>query len=111
MYIGLPAFSGNTPKATGNLGRNTLRLPGINMWNATFSKSVKVKERFATEFRAEFYNLFNHPNFGYASPSPFLPASGSIQAAVMTSAAGRFLDPRFMDGGARTIRYQLRFSF
>jgi hypothetical protein len=112
MYIALPAFPGAAvPAATGNLGRNTLRLPGLNNFNTNFFKSIRVTERFRTEFRAEFYNLFNHPQYGTASVSPFSPGSGSIAASAQTSAAGRFLQPQFMDGGGRVIRYQLKLVF
>jgi hypothetical protein len=114
MYIGLPAFSGAaTPAPTGNLGRNAggVRVPGINNFNTTFTKSVTITERVRTEFRAEFYNLWNHPQYGVPSVSPFSPAAGNISASVQTSPAGRFLQPQYMDGGGRVIRYQLRIVF
>ena len=116
MFIGLPAFSGaSTPALTGNTGRNTLRLPGINNFNVNFFKGIRIAERFRAEFRAEFYNIWNHPQYGVGSVGPFAPNSnsqiGNIAAAVQTSAAGRFLQPQFMDGGARVIRYQLKLVF
>lgn len=111
MYIGLPANSGKDGLPTGNLGRSTLRVPGINNFDMSFSKSIRVTERFSTHFRADFYNIWNHPQFGVGSESPFSPAPGAIAASVGTSPAGRFLDPRFMDGGGRVVRYEVRVSF
>jgi outer membrane receptor protein involved in Fe transport len=111
MYIGLPANSGTAAQPTGNLGRNTARIPGINNFNLNLQKRIRIAERVNTEFRAEFYNLWNHPQYGIASVSPFAPAAGSISASVASSPAGRFLNPSFMDGGARVIRYQLRLTF
>jgi outer membrane receptor protein involved in Fe transport len=111
MYIGLPAQTGNNPLPTGNLGRCTLRVPGLNNWNMNFSKSVRAVERVSVELRGEFYNIWNHPQFGTGSVSPFSPGGGSMEANVGTSPAGRFLNKYYMDGGGRVIRYQLRVTF
>jgi hypothetical protein len=111
MYIQLPAQTGNDAKPTGNLGRNTLRVPGTNNWNMNFSKSVKTVERVSLEFRAELYNIWNHPQFGTGSISPFSPTGGSMGSNVGTTPAGRFLNPLYMDGGGRVVRYQLRLTF
>ena len=107
QYIGLLAGSGRR----GNLGRNTLRTPGQNNWNVNLLKRVNVGEAKFFELRAEFYNVFNHPQYGTASVSPFVPVSTGVPANVFTSAAGQFLHPEFSDGGGRVIRYQLKFSF
>src|SRR5690606_11410596 len=88
MYIGLPPNAGKDPLPTGNLGRNTRRVPGINNFDMSFQKSVRVTERYSTRFRAEFFNIWNHPQFGYPSVSPFAPAPGAIAAHVGTSPAG-----------------------
>jgi Carboxypeptidase regulatory-like domain/TonB dependent receptor len=47
----------------GDLGRNTLRGPGINNWDISFLKRTKLSETKAVEFRAEFFNAFNHAQF------------------------------------------------
>lgn len=107
QYIGLLAGTGRR----GSLGRNTLRTPGQNNWNVNLLKRVNVGEAKFFEMRAEFYNVFNHPQYGTASVSPFSPASTGVPANVFTSAAGQFLHPEFSDGGGRVIRYQLKFSF
>jgi outer membrane receptor protein involved in Fe transport len=111
MYIQLPAQSGALPAPTGNLGRNTLRMPGLNNWNMNFSKSVRTIERVNVELRGEFYNVWNHPQFGTGSVSPFSPGGGSMASNVATSLAGRFLNKYYLDGGGRVIRYQLRVTF
>ncbi|HKP83192.1 MAG TPA: carboxypeptidase regulatory-like domain-containing protein [Pyrinomonadaceae bacterium] len=107
QYIGLLAGSGRR----GNLGRNTLRTPGQNNWNVNILKKIHVGEASFFELRAEFYNIFNHPQYGTASISPFSPGSTGVPANVFTSAAGQFLHPEFSDGGGRVIRYQLKFAF
>jgi len=47
----------------GNLGRNTIRGPGINNWDISFLKRTKLSESKALEFRAELFNAFNHAQF------------------------------------------------
>jgi hypothetical protein len=53
----------------GNLGRNSLRGPGINNWDISFLKDTKLTESKKLEFRAEFFNAFNHVQF--LNPDPF----------------------------------------
>ncbi len=108
QYIALAANSGRT----GNLGRNTYRTPGIANWDANALKNVKVTERINLQLRAEFYNVFNHPQWGNASVSPFSPGGGTLSANVTSSVAGRFLtNYPLLDSGGRVIRYQLKIIF
>jgi outer membrane receptor protein involved in Fe transport len=98
----------------GNLGRNTERSPGTNNWNVNIIKRTKIGETKSIEFRAEFYNIFNHPQYLQGSISPFSPGSGTLSSSAgITSNAGRFLAPNTFtsDGGGRVIRYQLKFIF
>jgi hypothetical protein len=44
----------------GNSGRNSLRNPGYTNWNMSLFKNIKMNERFALQFRAEAFNVFNH---------------------------------------------------
>jgi hypothetical protein len=47
----------------GDLGRNTLRGPGINNWDLSFLKKMKLSENKSLEFRGEMFNAFNHAQF------------------------------------------------
>jgi hypothetical protein len=53
----------NGDHVEGNAGRNQIEGPGYNYWNISAMKETPINERFSLEFRAEFYNAFNHPNF------------------------------------------------
>jgi hypothetical protein len=64
-----------------------------------------------TEIRVEFYNIFNHPQYGFNSVSPFAPAAAGPSATVIGSPAGAFLDEQTGDGGGRVIRYQVKLRF
>lgn len=106
-YIGLPAGSGRT----GNAGRNLERTPGLRAANVNLIRNIRMTERFLLELRAEFYNVLNHPQYGQPSLSPFAPAAGVPAANVTGSLSGRFLQYQFLDGGGRTVRYQLTLRF
>lgn len=106
-YIGLPTSAGRT----GNAGRNLERVPGLKNWNVNIMKNVRITERFSSEFRTEFYNIWNTPQYGYFSVSPFTPGEGTIASNVSGSLAGRFLNPTFLEAGGRVIRYQLTVRF
>ncbi|MCI0337353.1 MAG: hypothetical protein L0226_07250, partial [Acidobacteria bacterium] len=56
-----PTPSVNGPFA-GTLGRNTFRAPGFQTWNVSFFRNINFTETKKLQFRAEFFNLFNHPN-------------------------------------------------
>jgi hypothetical protein len=47
----------------GNLGKDTLYGPGYQNWDVSLFKNTRIGERINTQFRAEFFNIFNHPNF------------------------------------------------
>jgi hypothetical protein len=55
---------GGVPLFTfGNMGRNVLRGPGINNWDISIAKNIKLTESKSLEFRSEFFNAFNHVQF------------------------------------------------
>jgi len=53
----------------GSLGRNALRGPDFRNFDFSVFKNTALTEKVTLQFRAEFYNLPNHPNFA----NPFLP--------------------------------------
>lgn len=47
----------------GNAGRSIVRAPGINNWDTSLIKKTQLKENIYLQFRAEFFNVFNHTQF------------------------------------------------
>jgi hypothetical protein len=60
----------------GNLGRNTLAGPGLNLVNAALHKVLWRSERHSLRMRFEFFNLANHPNFQVPSDLALFNSSG-----------------------------------
>jgi len=44
-------------------------MPGINNWDLGLLKDTSITERLTTQFRAEFFNAWNHTQFGDAATS------------------------------------------
>jgi hypothetical protein len=65
----------------GNEGRNVVRGPGIENVDLSLFKYFDINERARVQFRAECFNLLNHPNFGLPENDLESPAFGQILQA------------------------------
>ena len=81
QWFNTAAFAFPAPGTFGNSGRNILEGPGFQNVNMSLLKNTRLTERFNLQFRAEAFNLFNHPNFNL--PDNFLgsPTFGRITSA------------------------------
>lgn len=125
----------------GNLRRNAFLGPAFHNFDFSLSKDTKLGEKVNMQFRADFFNIFNHPNFG----NPLMPAfsvnlenNGTVTPLNTTtgpcSSAGapnytgcRAVGPGFLPifgtpdvvagepfiggGGARNIQVAVKFTF
>jgi len=82
----------------GDAGRNTLIGPGFNNFDGSLRKTFSVRGAQSVEFRAEAFNLMNHPSF--AQPDPVI-TDGSGSTAVITGTAL----------ANREIQFALRYRF
>jgi hypothetical protein len=81
-FLAPPASSG----FYGNLGRDTLIGPGLATWDLSFLKDTRIHERTTLQFRAELFNVLNHPNFNSPNAVVFTSATAvSPTAGVITS--------------------------
>jgi hypothetical protein len=100
QYFNTSAFVANSPGHYGNTGRNTITGPGLTNVNLSLVRTFPISERLGKlQFRSEFFNLFNHPNFGQPDGSLADKTFGVISA---TGPAG-IADPRIMQFA---LRYQ-----
>ena len=75
------AFGISTPGTFGNLARDSVQGPGIATVNFTLVKDTALAEKKQLEFRAEFFNLFNHPSF-YLPVSSVFGSNGAYNGAT-----------------------------
>jgi len=76
----------------GNSGRGVVDGPGFNSWDLAAIKNTKIGERVRTQFRAEFFNAFNHTSFR------------GVQTEVNSGVFGRVnstYDPRIVQLGMK----------
>jgi hypothetical protein len=59
-----PPTSDGAPTRQGNLGRNSTRALGMTEWDFAAQRDFPIHENLKLQFRAELFNLLNHPNFG-----------------------------------------------
>jgi hypothetical protein len=83
---------------TGNVPRNFLRADGLVSIDMNIVKNIRVAEGQNLQFRADFFNLPNHRNFG-------------IPNATASGTAFNFLNEGAVDGGNRRIFFALRYQF
>jgi carboxypeptidase family protein len=71
----------------GDAGRDVLEGPGLSELDLSLVKRIPLSERFALQFRGEFFNILNRTNFNSPNPIVFTAASGgaSPTAGVITS--------------------------
>ena len=87
------AFATPVPFTYGNAGRDTLFGPGRVNWDMSLFKNFVIHEQTRFEFRAEAFNVFNHPQFGLPNPN-----IGNAQVGTITSTVG---NPRQLQMGLR----------
>jgi hypothetical protein len=98
MFFNKSAYVANTPGHYGDSGRNPLSGPGLQNANISLVRSFPISERFGElQFRSEFFNALNHPNFG--QPDPNLNDSATTFAKITTAT-----DPRI-------VQFALRYQF
>jgi len=104
----------------GDTGRNIFRDSGFRNWDFSVTKDWKFKERLDAQFRAEIFNILNHPNFsnpggigtgaGYNDPSIGEPTGGGFGCGCVTPDQAS-PNPVLGAGGSRAMQLGLKLSF
>lgn len=84
--------------AFGDLGRNIYRGPHEQNWDFSLIKNFRLTERQSLRFTSDFFNIWNHPNFGN-------PGSTDVESA------GNFGHILSAKGVPRLIQFSLRYAF
>jgi hypothetical protein len=99
----------------GDFGRNVLRGFGASQLDFGVQRQFHLTEKVGLRFRAEFFNIFNHPNFGNPNNSLTSPLFGQSTQTLASSlgsggAYGGF-NPLYQIGGPRSIQFALKLEF
>jgi hypothetical protein len=82
-WFDITKLSNPAPGQLGNAGKGTIQGSGNNKWDLVVNKNFKITEAHRVEFRAEFFNAFNHPQFD----DPVLAPPNNPLAGRITSAS------------------------
>jgi hypothetical protein len=74
-FTAAPAVAGGV--LVGNAGRNNFYGPGLTTVDFSAFKNFKFGERLKLQFRSEFFNILNHPNF--AAPNFLNDSNNSFE--------------------------------
>jgi hypothetical protein len=102
-YLNPVAFAQPLPGTYGNLGRNAFSGPGLNDFDMSFVKSQHISRDWWLRLRAEFFNIWNHPNF--ANPSTTFGSGFQL-----TSTPDSF-NPYFGNGSPRNVQLVAELEF
>ncbi len=114
MGLNPAAFDATTPVAEnrqGTLGRNAIPGFGLTQVDLSIGRKFSITERLNLQFRADAFNLFNHPNF--TNPGGYLsggPAAALLSHETLNTGLGG-LNPIFQQGGPRSLQLSLRLAF
>jgi outer membrane receptor protein involved in Fe transport len=113
--------SGRIPLRQGDLSRNALRGFGGTEWDFAIHRSFPIHESIKLEFRAEMFNVLNHPNFGQPVGNLGSPKALNRQFGLSTQMLGQQLSggnvggggfsPLYQIGGPRSIQLALKLLF
>jgi hypothetical protein len=113
--------TGFTPLRQGNAPRNFLRGFGATQWDFALHRDFPLGEALHLQFRAEMFNLLNHPNFappsgciGFACfpPAPFGLSNQTLgQYLSGNNVGGGGFSPLYQIGGPRSIQFALKLNF
>lgn len=104
-----PAFSQPTGTSVGNAPRNFVRGFGASQINLAIRRAFPLHEKLSLLFRAEAFNITNHPNFGYVDP--YLADATFGQATSMLNQSLGTVASQYQQGGARSMQFALKVQF
>jgi hypothetical protein len=109
------AFSGAPAGQQGDFGRNVLRGFAASQLDFGLHRQFRLTEGVRLRFQAEFFNIFNHPNFGNPNNDLTSPLFGQSTQTLANSlgsggANGGF-NPLYQIGGPRSIQFALKLEF
>jgi hypothetical protein len=113
-----PPVDPNTglPLRQGNLPRNFLRGFGASQWDFAIHRDFPLREPVKLQFRAEMFNVLNHPNFaqpnnGFGFGGFGLSTETLNESLADGSVGSGGFSPLYQIGGPRSIQLALKLQF
>jgi outer membrane receptor protein involved in Fe transport len=103
-------FTASAYGTLGDVGRNALVGPGFVETDLGVMKETRITERVGIQFRAELFNLFNHPNFSYPVTSVFSAGSAATNYQSTAVATAGQITSLVGSGGLSSVARQTQFS-
>jgi hypothetical protein len=103
------AFSLPVGSSAGNAPRNFARGFNATQINLAARRDFRLHEDLQLQFRAEAFNLLNHPNFGYVDPT-YTDATFGQVTKMLNSSLGT-VSSQYQQGGARSMQFALKLLF
>ena len=97
------------PDRLGTAPRNFARGFGAWQLDTAIRRDFPITERLKLQFRAEAFNVFNHPNFGFVDPILGDPTFGQTTNTLATSPG--ILSSLYQMGGPRSMQFALKIVF
>ena len=115
-FIAPPVDATGAPARQGDVGRNSLRGFGATQWDLAVHREFPIHARLRLQFRAELFNVLNHPNFGQPVGDIQNPQFGQATQVLSQSLGGSNLggggfSPLYQLGGPRSIQVALKLVF
>jgi len=110
LAIPIAVVNGKNVFHFGSLGRNVVIGPGFTNVDFSVIKNTKITESLRVQFRAEFFDLFNHANFG----QPVQPGQANAVALPASTTFGVIQSTRFPtgdSGSSRQVQLALKLIF
>ncbi len=107
--INKAAFSIPASGTSGNAPRNFVRGFGATQLNTAVRREFHIHGTIALQFRAEAFNILNHPNFGYVD-STFTDATFGQATKMLNTSLGT-VSSQYQQGGPRSMQFALKLVF
>jgi len=108
--LNVNAFSIPTTARQGTEGRNDIPGFGLTQADLSIGRKFPLTDRLSLQFRADAFNVLNHPNFlnpgGYIQYGP-----SELRTNEMLNQGLGGLNPLFQEGGPRSLQLSLKLTF